>query len=151
MSSVTGKSLIKSLLISAICFILSIIIYAGLSVVLGTMIDPVSVFVLILMFLVIAGFNFIRSFIDRSRWGRSKSMNLKNIIFAPVYFAIAIAAAFLMDVPASLSFLLLMAGIFFAVFFATNVIVYLIAKRKTNEMNDALELFKKEHWGNEEE
>ncbi len=151
MNSIIKKALIKSLLISAACFILSIIIYAVMSIVFGTMIDPLSVLILVLMFLAIACFNFIRSFIERSEWGKSKSMNFKNIIFAPVYLGIAIGAALLMGVPVTLPFLLLLAGVFFAVFFAMNVIVYLVAKSKTDEMNNALNSFKKEHWGNEEE
>ena len=151
MNSVIGKSLVKSLLISALCFILSIIIYAVLAIVYGTMIDPADVLVLILMFLVIAGFNFIRSFIERSEWGRSKSMNLKNIIFAPVYFIIAIGASLLMGLPVDLPLLLLLGGVFLVTFTIMNVIVYLVARSRTQKMNDALKTFKKEHWGNEEE
>lgn len=151
MNSVIAKSLIKSLIISAAGFTLSILIYAVLSVVHSTMIDPYGVIIIFLMFIAIAGFNFIRSFIERSKWGRSKSMNIKNIIFAPVYLAISVTAALFMGVPVSIQFLLLLIGIFFAVFFAMNLIVYLIARSRTREMNDALNSFKKEHWGNEEE
>ncbi len=151
MNSVIVKSLIKSLLVSMACFVLSIFIYAVVSIVLGTMIDPSDVLIIMMMFLVIAGFNFLRSFIERSEWGRSTSLNLKNIIFAPVYFIIAIAAALIMGVPVDLTLLLILGGVFLAVFLIMNVIVYFAAKKRTDLMNDALDQFKKEHWGNEEE
>lgn len=151
MNSVIVKSLIKSLLVSMACFVLSIFIYAVVSIVLGTMIDPSDVLIIMMMFLVIAGFNFLRSFIERSEWGRSTSLNLKNIIFAPVYFIIATVAALIMGVPVDLTLLLILGGVFLTVFLIMNVIVYFAAKKRTDLMNDALDQFKKEHWGNEEE
>ncbi|MBO6193794.1 MAG: hypothetical protein J6O00_06390 [Clostridiales bacterium] len=151
MNSVIVKSLIKSLLVSMACFVLSIFIYAVVSIVLGTMIDPSDVLIIMMMFLVIAGFNFLRSFIERSEWGRSTSLNLKNIIFAPVYFIIAIVTALIMGVPVDLTLLLILGGVFLTVFLIMNVIVYFAAKKRTDLMNDALDQFKKEHWGNEEE
>jgi len=151
MNSVIVKSLIKSLLVSMACFVLSIFIYAVVSIVLGTMIDPSDVLIIMMMFLIIAGFNFLRSFIERSEWGRSTSLNLKNIIFAPVYFIIAIVAALIMGVPVDLTLLLILGGVFLTVFLIMNVIVYFAAKKRTDLMNDALDQFKKEHWGNEEE
>lgn len=151
MNSVIVKSLIKSLLVSMACFVLSIFIYAVVSIVLGTMIDPSDVLMMMMMFLVIAGFNFLRSFIERSEWGRSKPLNLKNIIFAPVYFIIATVTALIMGVPVDLTLLLILGGVFLTVFLIMNVIVYFAAKKRTDLMNDALDQFKKEHWGNEEE
>lgn len=151
MNSVIVKSLIKSLLMSMACFVLSIFIYAVVSIVHGTMIDPSDVLIIMMMFLVIAGFNFLRSFIERSEWGRSTSLNLKNIIFAPVYFIIAIVTALIMGVPVDLTLLLILGGVFLTVFLIMNVIVYFAAKKRTDLMNDALDQFKKEHWGNEEE
>jgi len=151
MNSVIVKSLIKSLLVSMACFVLSIFIYAVVSIVLGTMIDPSDVLIIMMMFLIIAGFNFLRSFIERSEWGRSTSLNLKNIIFAPVYFIIAIVTALIMGVPVDLTLLLILGGVFLTVFLIMNVIVYFAAKKRTDLMNDALDQFKKEHWGNEEE
>jgi Mn2+/Fe2+ NRAMP family transporter len=115
------------------------------------MIDPSDVLIIMMMFLVIAGFNFLRSFIERSEWGRSTSLNLKNIIFAPVYFIIAIVTALIMGVPVDLTLLLVLGGVFLTVFLIMNVIVYFAAKKRTDLMNDALDQFKKEHWGNEEE
>ena len=121
------------------CFVLSIFIYAVVSIVHGTMIDPSDVLIIMMMFLVIAGFNFLRSFIERSEWGRSTSLNQKNIIFAPVYFIIAIVTALIMGVPVDLTLLLILGGVFLTVFLIMNVIVYFAAKKRTDLMNDALD------------
>ena len=141
----------KASLVSAVCFTLSILIYAVVSLILGTVMVPRDVLLIALMFVVIGVINYIRLLIRHTRWGMSKSLFIRNIIAAPIYFAVGVGFATLILGFWSLSTVLFLASIFLPGFIVIQTVMYFIAKAKTDKMNEALSDFMKEHVGDEEE
>ena len=86
-------SLFKSLPITAGTFTLSIVLCAVGTIIDGGMIDPWNILVIFGMFVMIGVVNFFRMFIDDSKWARSKPSVIKNFIFAPIYFTLAMVDA----------------------------------------------------------
>lgn len=143
-------SLIGSLLITGAAFMLSMVLYSVGSIFDGAYIDPVNILKIFLMFILIGAVNFFRFYIDDSKWAKSKPSFVKNFIFSPVYLIIALVVVMWITRKTEIGFLLLMGGVFLTVFLAGQLIVYYVAKRKTDKMNDALKIFLKEHEVNEE-
>ena len=143
-------SLFKSLPITAGTFILSIVLCAVGTIIDGGMIDPWNILVIFGMFVMIGVVNFFRMFIDDSKWARSKPSVIKNFIFAPIYFTLAMVYAVYATGGVYFPVLLGMGLLFLAVFRIMQTITYFAAKKKTDRMNDALKIFLKEHEVNEE-
>ena len=141
----------KAALVSAVCFALSMIIYAAASVILGTVMSPRDVLLIALMFVIIGVLNYGRILISRTRWGMSKPLFIRNIIAAPFYFIIGLGFATLILGFWSFGTVLLLGSIFLPVFIVIQTVMYFRAKAKTDEMNEALSVFRKEHWGDEQE
>ena len=76
--------------------------------------------------------------------------SLKNFIFSPVYLTIAMVMVVWITGMTDIGILMLMGAIFLAVFLTGQLVVYFVAKSKTDKMNDALKIFLKEHEVNEE-
>ena len=143
-------SLIRSLPVTAGTFILSIVLCAVGTVIDGGLIDPWNILVIFGMFIVIGVVNFFRMFIDDSKWARSKPSVIKNFIFAPIYFVIAMVYAVYATGGFYFPVLLGMGLLFLTVFMIMQTVTYFAAKKKTDQMNDALKIFLKEHEVNEE-
>lgn len=144
-------SLIRSLPITAGTFILSIVLMSVGSLIDGNMISPVNILMVFGMFIVIGVINFFRVYIDGTRWARSKPSVIKNFIFAPVYFVIAMAYIVWLYGGMYLNILFAIGTVFLAVFLIMQLISYFAAKKVTDRMNDALKIFLKEHEGDEQE
>ena len=129
---------------------LSMVLYSVGSIIDGAFIDPKNILKIVLMFILIGAVNFFRFYIDDSKWAKSKPSFVKNFIFSPVYLIIALVVVMWITRKTEIGFLLLMGGVFLTVFLAGQLIVYFVAKRKTDKMNDALKIFLKEHEVNEE-
>lgn len=143
-------SLIRSLPVTAGAFILSIVLCAVGTVIDGGMIDPWYILALFGMFIIIGVVNFFRMFIDDSKWARSKPSVIKNFIFAPIYFTLAMAFTVYVTGGIYLPILIGMGVLFFIIFMIMQTITYFAAKKVTDQMNDALKIFLKEHEVNEE-
>lgn len=141
----------KAALVSAVTFSLSMIIYAVASVILGTVMSPRDVLLIALMFVVIGVLNYGRIHISRTKWGKSKPLFIRNIIAAPFYFLIGLGFATLILGFWSFGTVLFLGSIFLPVFIVIQTVMYFRAKAKTDEMNEALSDFRKEHWGDEQE
>jgi hypothetical protein len=142
-------SLFKSLPITAGTFILSIVLSAVGTIIDGGLIDPWNILVIFGMFIIIGVVNFFRVFIDDSKWARSKPSVIKNFIFAPIYFTLAMVYAVYATGGVYFPVLLGMGLLFLAVFMIMQTVTYFVAKKKTDQMNDALKIFLKEHEVNE--
>ena len=143
-------SLIGSFLIAGVFFMLSMVLFSVGSIIDGAFIDPLHILKIFLMFMLITAVNFFRFYIDDSKWAKSKPSFVKNFIFSPVYLTIALVMVVWITGIAEIGFLILMGGLFLTVFMTGQLIVYFVAKRKTDKMNDALKIFLKEHEVNEE-
>lgn len=144
-------SLLKAIPVTAGCFIMSIILYAVGSLVDGALIDPVSILLIFALFSLIYIVNVFRTYIDDTPWAKSKPVVIKNVIFAPVYLILALVFASLIIGVVNIPLLILMGVIFLAVFTVMQLIVYHVAKKDTDLMNDALSVFQKEHGWDEQE
>lgn len=143
-------SLIGSLLITGAAFMLSMVLFSVGSIYDGALINPVNILKIFLMFILIGTVNFFRFYIDDSKWAKSKPSFVKNFIFSPVYLTFALVTAVWITGLTNIKFILLMGAVFLTVFMTGQLIVYFVAKRKTDKMNDALKIFLKEHEVNEE-
>ena len=143
-------SLIGSLLITGAAFMLSMVLFSVGSIFDGALIDPVNILKIFLMFMLIGTVNFFRFYIDDSKWAKSKPSFVKNFIFSPVYLTFALVTAVWITGLTNIKFILLMGAVFLTVFMTGQLIVYFVAKCKTDKMNDALKIFLKEHEVNEE-
>jgi hypothetical protein len=150
-SSKIKTSLLKSLPITAGNFIVCIVLFSIGSIIDGTLIDPVDVLKLFGLFVAIGMVNYFRFYIDGSRWSMSKPSVLKNIIFAPIYLLLAMVFIVWITGTGDVKTLAMVGAIFIVVFTVMQVIAYFIEKIKTDEMNDALKQFLKEHEEDEEE
>ena len=143
-------SLIRSLPITAGTFILSIVLSAVGTIIDGGLIDPWHILVIFGMFIIIGVVNFFRVFIDDSKWARSKPSVVKNFIFGPIYFTLAMAFTVYVTGGVYLPYLIGMGLLFLAIFMIMQTVTYFVAKKKTDQMNDALKIFLKEHEVNED-
>ena len=125
-------SLIRSLPITAGTFILSIVLSAVGTIIDGGLIDPWHILVIFGMFIIIGVVNFFRVFIDDSKWAKSKPSFVKNFIFSPVYLTFALVTAVWITGLTNIKFILLMGAVFLTVFMTGQLIVYFVAKRKTD-------------------
>lgn len=132
-------------------FILSIVLFAVGSIIDGSLISPFHILYIFGMFVVIGIINFFRAYIDNSKWAMSKPSVVKNFIFAPIYLVIALITVIVIMGGADVVLLVGMGLLFLIVFMVMQTIVYFAAKKKTDKINDALEIFLKEHGGNEQE
>lgn len=144
-------ALLKSLPFTAGLFILSIVLFAVGSVVDGNLISPFHILWIFGMFVLIGIINFFRVYIDNSKWAMSKPSVIKNFIFAPIYFVFAMITVIVLTGGTDITALLGMGFVFLTVFLIMQTIVYFKAKKDTDKINDALEIFLKEHEGNEQE
>ena len=143
-------ALLKSLPFTAGLFILSIVLFAVGSIIDGNLISPFHILWIFGMFVLIGIINFFRVYIDNSKWAMSKPSVVKNFIFAPIYLVIALITVIVFTGGTDIVLLLVMGLVFLIVFMVMQTIVYFAAKKKTDKINDALEIFLKEHEGNEQ-
>ena len=141
----------KSVPFTAGLFILSIVLFAVGSIIDGNLISPFHILFIFGMFVLIGVINFFRAYIDNSKWAMSKPSVVKNFIFAPIYLVIALVTVIVFTGGTDIVLLLVMGLVFLIVFMVMQTIVYFAAKKKTDKINDALEIFLKEHEGNEQE
>lgn len=132
-------------------FTLSIVLFAVGSIIDGNLISPFHILLIFGMFVLIGVINFLRAYIDNSKWAMSKPSVVKNFIFAPIYLVIALVSVIILTGGTDIILLIGMGLLFLIVFMVMQTIVYFAAKRKTDKINDALEIFLKEHEGNEPE
>ena len=145
------NALLKSFVFTAAAFVLGIVLFALGSIYDGNLIQPSSLLLMVLMFGIIEVINFFRVYFDDTKWARSKPAVVKNFIFAPIYFAIAMIFLHLLLGELHFKELILYIGLFLVIFLSGQVIVYFVSKKKTDLMNDALIEFQKEHGWDEQE
>ena len=142
--------LIKAFLRTAACFTVSIVLYSIVVLLEGALIEPVTILLFVVMFILIGILVFLRLLFDTTKWAKSKPAVVKNFMFIPAFYAVAVLMLKLILGGIDMTSFIWMSGGFVTVFLLMQVITYFAAKRRTDEMNDALESFKKEHWGDEE-
>lgn len=144
------RACVKAFAVVSACFILSVVLFAAVSAVFGWWIDPMILVSMCVMYLVLWVITAVRMFMDESRWALSKPYIVKNLIFMPFYFVVAmlfVVFAFGFDI-VSIGFA---AGAFLTVFLIMQTVVYLMSRKKTDLMNDALKQYQKEHFGDGQE
>ena len=145
------RCLTKAAVISAILFIACIVVFAGVSFALGELMEPNVVFNMLVMSAVIGVINFSRFMLEPTRWGMSKPAVVKNLIFMPAYYVVAMVFVYLNVGWIDWKFFAVYSLLFVAVFAVAQTVRYFIAKADTDKMNDALIEFGKEHFGDEQE
>lgn len=156
MSGERFKNIVKkSFSIAAICFSMGILFVGiGFSF-FGIYMEPVNIIRIWIGFFILGVLTVFRSMFDYTQWARSKPFYIKNILFMPLYLMVALIMAISIvrgqGVDMSLSLMISYAVLFLIFFAIRQFIEYFIQKAKTDKMNDALELFQKEHsWDDEE-
>ena len=145
------RCLTKAAVISAILFIACIVVFAGVSFALGELMEPNVVFNMLVMSAVIGVINFSRFMLEPTRWAMSKPAVVKNLIFMPAYYVVAMVFVYLNVGWIDWKFFAVYSLLFVAVFAVAQTVRYFIAKADTDKMNDALIEFGKEHFGDEQE
>ena len=144
------RACIKAFTVVSACFAASVVLTSAVSMVLGWSMEPGLILSMFVMFSVLWSLTVIRLIVSGSRWALSKPYIVKDLIFMPVYLVVAmlfVVFNFGIDFIA----IGLAAGVFLAVFFVMQTIVYLMSKKRTDLMNDALRQYQKEHLGDEQE
>ena len=151
MSDMLKKNIARASIVASVCFIAGIIFFSIGSLIDGNLITPQQNLLVLGESVAVGALTFLRLLIDRSRWALSRPHILKNFIFAPFYLVIALVTVSLMFGGPDPGYLLLAGGIFLGTFLVLQTVLYLLSKKDTDQMNDALKEFLKEHTGDEEE
>ncbi|MCR5201286.1 MAG: hypothetical protein K6C38_09255 [Saccharofermentans sp.] len=126
-------------------FSASVVLLAGISALYGELIYPEIVFRLFLVFVMLYFLTVIRMYVAGTRWACNKPYILVNIMFAPLYFLLAVLGLFTGNAYLSTSDLLIYTPMFIISFTIAQLVVYVYKKANTDKMNDALNEFQKEH------
>ena len=126
-------------------FSASVVLLAGISALYGELIYPEIVFRLFLVFVMLYFLTVIRMYVAGTRWACNKPYILVNIMFAPLYFLLAVLGLFTGNAYLSASDLLIYTPMFIISFTIAQLVVYVYKKANTDKMNDALNEFQKEH------
>ena len=126
-------------------FSASVVLLAGISALYGELIYPEIVFRLFLVFVMLYFLTVIRMYVAGTRWACNKPYILVNIMFAPLYFLLAVLGLFTGNAYLSTSDLLIYTLMFIISFTIAQLVVYVYKKANTDKMNDALNEFQKEH------
>ena len=145
----------KSFTTAAICFSMGIFFF-GISFSLsGSYINAVYIVKIWIAFFILGLLTVARLLFGETNWAKSKPFYIKNLIFMPLYLAVALILV--MDIVAdmgvtpNLPLIVFCIVIFVVTFTIRQLIEYFIQKAKTDKMNDALIEFQKEHTWDEEE
>ena len=141
---------LKAFTVVSACFAASVVLTSAVSMVLGWSMEPGFILSMFVMFSVLWSLTVIRLIVSGSRWALSKPYIVKDLIFMPVYLVVAMLFV-VFNFGIDLIAIGLAAGVFLAVFFVMQTIVYLMSKKRTDLMNDALRQYQKEHLGDEQE
>ena len=145
------KALIKASLIASACFMLCIIAVSSGAMIDGSLLSPEQNLLVLAMAVAVGIVSFFRILTDRCRWAMRKPHIVKNFIFAPLYLAVAVVFIWLIFGQMDIARLIYVCVVFTVVFLIGQTIVYLISKKDTDRMNDALKEYQKEHEWNEQE
>ena len=126
-------------------FSASVVLLAGISALYGELIYPEIVGRLFLVFVMLYFLTVIRMYVAGTRWACNKPYILVNIMFAPLYFLLAVLGLFTGNAYLSTSDLLIYTPMFIISFTIAQLVVYVYKKANTDKMNDALNEFQKEH------
>lgn len=126
-------------------FSANVVLLAGISALYGELIYPEIVFRLFLVFVMLYFLTVIRMYVAGTRWACNKPYILVNIMFAPLYFLLAVLGLFTGNAYLSTSDLLIYTLMFIISFTIAQLVVYVYKKANTDKMNDALNEFQKEH------
>ncbi len=126
-------------------FSASVVLLAGISALYGELIYPEIVFRLFLVFVMLYFLTVIRMYVAGTRWACNKPYILVIIMFAPLYFLLAVLGLFTGNAYLSTSDLLIYTPMFIISFTIAQLVVYVYKKANTDKMNDALNEFQKEH------
>lgn len=135
----------------AVIFSICIVLLAVCLKIEGGYIEPLDVIILFGMFFILAIITAVRIYLDGSRWSLKLPFYIKNVMVAPIYLLVTLGSLL------SLSGMsnekkenaVLIVVIFIITFVISTIIKYIMAKKKTDEMNDALLEFKEEHFNEE--
>jgi len=144
------RACLKAFTVVSACFAASVVLTSAVSMVLGWSMEPGLILSMFVMFSVLWSLTVIRLIVSGSRWALSKPYIVKDLIFMPVYLVVAMLFV-VFNFGIDLIAIGLAAGVFLAVFFVMQTIVYLMSKKRTDLMNDALRQYQKEHLGDEQE
>ena len=145
-------SMKKSFSKMPIIFSIGIVWYALAAVLGGYYISPGNVlkfFALIILITIFAGF---RIYIDGGKWTMGLPFFVKNLIIAPFCLVSTIICILSMEgIESNILTVIFVVVIFTVTFIISSIVRYYIEKAKADEMNDALLIFKEEHFGGEQE
>ena len=139
------KALKRSFLISTCFFALTIVLIAVSFAIAGEVIYPDMILRPLLVFTVFIFINTARMYLAGSKWASNKPYILINILLMPLYLITAMAGICAFNGQMSVADLIRFPIIFMIVFTIAQVIRYIIDKRKSDEINDALNKYHKEH------
>lgn len=139
------KALKRSFLISTCFFALTIVLIAVSIAIAGEVIYPDMILRPLLVFTVFIFINAARMYLAGSKWASDKPYILTNILLMPLYLITTMAGICAINDQMSVADLIRFPIIFMIVFTIAQVIRYIIDKRKSDEINDALNEYHKEH------
>lgn len=139
------KALKRSFLISTCFFALTIVLIAVCIAISGEVIYPDMILRPFLVFSVFIVINTARIYLAGSKWASDKPYVLTNLLLMPLYLITAMAGICAFNNQMSAADLIRFPIIFMIVFTILQVIRYISDKRKSDEINDALNKYHKEH------
>jgi len=135
----------KAFLISTSCFTFTIVLIAAVFALSGEPLYPSMIIRPFLVFTVIFILNTVRIYLAESKWAFNKPYIVINIMFMPLYLITAMTGLCAFNNAIDPGDLIMFPIIFLIVFTITQIIKYMHEKSKTDKMNDALNVYHKEH------
>ncbi len=141
----------KAFLISTSLFGFTVVLTALAYAIMGELIFPSLLIRVFIIFSVIFILTSLKIYISGTRSALRIPYVVINLIFLPFYMGTTLTGLFLFNNELNIAHFFLYVVLFLATFTIVQLISYLIQKAKTDEMNDALEIYKKEHRYNGDE
>jgi len=146
-----SESVRKAFLISTSLFGLTIVLVALCYALLSELIIPSLIIRVFFIFSVIFILTSLKIYVSGTKSGLKVPYVVVNLLFLPFYMGATLTGLFLFNEELEISFLIPAVILFLATFTVGQLISYFVQKAKTDKMNDALEIYKKEHRYNGDE
>lgn len=145
----------KAFTTAAICFSVGILFFGISFSVSSDYIKAIYIVKIWIAFFILGILSIVRLVFGETAWAKSKPFYVKNLLFMPLYLAVALILVMDiirdMGVNPSLTLVAFCTAVFIVTFTIRQLIEYFIQKAKTDKMNDALIEFQNEHSWDEEE
>ena len=146
-----SESVRKAFLISTSLFSLTVVLIALVFALAGELIFPSMMIRVFIIFTVIFILTSLKVYISGTKSALKIPYVVINLIFLPFYMGATLSGLFLFNNELTVSNLFVYVLLFLATFTVVQLISYFTQKAKTDRMNDALEIYKKEHRYNGDE